>query len=94
MTHPHRYSGGMHTTWIFERATERLVFTRHKFVGSTVLVVVGPDGVTRSKSFGDVEDAIVYQQQFESALTSAGWILEAMTSPGQPTPAVWYQEAR
>jgi hypothetical protein len=81
------------TTWIFERASERIVFTRHKFVGCTVLIVVAPDGITRSKSFRQTEDAIAYQQHLESALTTGGWVLEAVTAPDGPTPVIWYQEA-
>jgi hypothetical protein len=65
-------------TWIFERASERIAVSRHQSDGCTQLLVVGRDGAARSRSFTSVEDAVAYQQQFESALISAGWVLEEL----------------
>jgi hypothetical protein len=77
----HRYFARMlpcPKTWIFERASERIVVSRHQYSGGIQLLVIGRDGATRSRSFTCIEDAVSYQQQFESALISAGWMLEEL----------------
>ena len=68
-------------TWIFERASERIVVSRHSFVNCTHLIVVAHDGTTRSRSFDTIDDAILYQALFERALTAAGWVLEEVVAP-------------
>jgi hypothetical protein len=71
----------MPQTWIFERASERIVVSRHSFVNCTHLIVVAHDGTTRSRSFDTTDDAILYQALFERALTAAGWVLEEVVAP-------------
>jgi hypothetical protein len=71
----------MPQTWIFERASERIVVSRHSFVNCTHLIVVAHDGTTRSRSFDTTDDAILYQALFERALTAAGWVLDEVVAP-------------
>lgn len=65
-------------TWIFERALERIVVSRHQYADCIQLLVVAQDGATRSRSFTYIDDAIAYQRQLESALVAAGWKLEEL----------------
>jgi hypothetical protein len=55
-----------------------------------LLVVIGRDGATRSRSFPDVESAILYHQQLESALVAGGWLLEEIVAPEGPDPAAMW----
>jgi hypothetical protein len=71
----------MPQTWIFERAAERIVISRHSFVNCTHLIVVAHDGTTRSRSFDTIDDAMLYQAQFEDALAAAGWVLAGVVAP-------------
>jgi len=73
---------------VFRRGSESIVITRHKFANCTMLVVIGRDGATRSRSFPAVECAIVYHQQIESALVAGGWLLDEVVAPENPRPAV------
>ena len=65
-------------TWIFERASERIVVSRHQYPDCIQLLVVAQDGATRSRSFTRIENAIAYQRQLESALVGSGWKLEEL----------------
>jgi hypothetical protein len=65
-------------TWIFERASHRIVVSRHQHPDCIQLLVIAQDGATRSRSFTCIEDAIAYQRQLESALVAAGWKLEEL----------------
>jgi hypothetical protein len=71
----------MPQTWIFERGSERIFVSRHRFVNCTHLIVVANDGATRSRSFDTIDDAILYQALFEDALAAAGWVLEEVVAP-------------
>jgi hypothetical protein len=76
--------------WVFRRGSESIIITRLSFPTCTLLVVIGPDGATRSRSFPDIESAILYHQQLESALVAGGWQLEEIVAPEQPrAAAVW-----
>jgi hypothetical protein len=76
------------SVFVFRRAGDCIVITRHKFTNCTMLVVIRHDGTTHSRSFANVESAIVYHQQLECALTGGGWLLEKVVAPEQPSPAV------
>jgi hypothetical protein len=66
----------------FERAWEHVTVTCQQLVGGrTRLVITWSDGVTRSHAFDSLEDAIQYQQQFESTLSDTGWVREAGITP-------------
>jgi len=56
--------------------------------------VIGRDGATRSRSFPDVESAILYHQQLESALVAGGWLLEEIVAPEKPDPAAMWPATR
>jgi hypothetical protein len=78
------------SAWLFRRASESIIISRLSLTTCTLLVVIGRDGATRSRSFPDVESAIVYHQQLESALVAGGWRLEEVVAPEQPHPAaIW-----
>jgi hypothetical protein len=78
----------MPQTWIFERVSERIVVSRHRFVNCAHLIVVAHDGTTRSRSFDTIDDAILYQTLFENALAAAGWALEEVVAPTEEHMAV------
>jgi hypothetical protein len=69
------------STTVFERASEHIVISRHQYSGCVQLLVIGRDGVTRSRSFASLEEALAHQQLLESALVAAGWVLEEVLSP-------------
>ena len=78
------------SAWVFRRGSESIIITRLTFTNSTLLVVIGRDGATRSRSFPDVESAMRSHQQLESALVAGGWLLEEVIAPDQPSAAaVW-----
>jgi hypothetical protein len=78
------------SAWVFRRGSDSLIISRLSLTTCTLLVVIGRDGATRSRSFPDVESAILYHQQIESALVAGGWLLEEVVAPEQPDPAaVW-----
>jgi hypothetical protein len=71
--------------WVFRRGNESIIITRLSSTSGTLLLVIGPDGATRSRSFPAIETAILYHQQLESALIAGGWFLEEiMAPPDQP----------
>ena len=69
---------------MFRRGSDSLIISRLSLATCTLLVVIGRDGATRSRSFPDVESAIVYHQQLESALVAGGWLLEEIVAPERP----------
>ena len=78
------------SAWVFRRGSESIIITRLTFTTSTLLVVIGRDGATRSRSFPDVESAILSHQQLESALVAGGWLLEEIVAPDEPSATtVW-----
>ena len=78
------------SAWLFRRGSESLIISRLNLTTCTLLVVIGRDGATRSRSFPDVESAILYHQQLESALVAGGWLLEEVIAPEQPHPAAMW----
>jgi hypothetical protein len=78
------------SAWLFRRGSESLIISRLSLTTCTLLVVIGRDGATRSRSFPDVEGAILYHQQLESALVAGGWLLEEVIAPEQPHPAAMW----
>jgi hypothetical protein len=77
------------SAWVFRRGSESIIITRLSFTTGTLLLVIGRDGETRSRSFPATESAIAYHQQLESALIAGGWLLEEIVAPDQPSAAVW-----
>ena len=75
------------SAWVFRRGSESIIISRLSLTTSTLLVVIGRDGATRSWSFPAIEEAIVYHQQLESALVAGGWRLEEVIAPEQSSPA-------
>ena len=75
------------SAWVFRRESESIIITRLTFTTGTLLLVIGRDGATRSRSFPAVEDAIAYHRQLESALVAGGWLLEEIVAPDQPSAA-------
>jgi hypothetical protein len=78
------------SAWVFRRGSESLIISRLTLTTCTLLVVIGRDGATRSRSFPDVESAILYSQQLESALVAGGWLLEEIVAPEGPDPAAMW----
>jgi hypothetical protein len=78
------------SAWVFRRGSESIIISRLSLTSCTLLVVIGRDGATRSRSFPDVEGAIVYHQRLESALVASGWLLEEVVAPEQPDPAAMW----
>jgi hypothetical protein len=64
-----------------------MIITRLNLMTGTLLVVIGRDGVPRSRSFPDAESAILYHQEVEAALVAGGWLLEEIIAPDQSHPA-------
>jgi hypothetical protein len=78
------------SAWVFRRGSDSIIISRLTLTTCTLLVVIGRDGATRSRSFPDVESAIVCHQRLESALVAGGWLLEEVVAPEQPDPAaIW-----
>jgi hypothetical protein len=78
------------SAWVFRRGSESIIISRLSGTSGTLLLVIGRDGATRSRSFPAIEDAICYHQQLESALIAGGWSLEEIVAPDQPSAtAVW-----
>jgi hypothetical protein len=75
------------SAWVFRRGSESVIISRLSLTTYTLLVVIGRDGASRSRSFPDVESAILYHQQLESALVAGGWLLEDVVAPEQSHPA-------
>jgi hypothetical protein len=75
---------------VFRRGSESIIISRLHLTTYTLLVVIGRDGATRSRSFPDVESAILYHQQLESALIAGGWLLEEIVAPEQSGPAAMW----
>lgn len=75
---------------MFRRGSESIIISRLSLTTCTFLVVIGRDGATRSRSFPDVESAILYHQRLESALVAGGWLLEEVVAPEQPDPAAMW----
>ncbi len=61
------------SVWVFRRDSESIIITRLSLPTGTLLVVIGPNGVPRSRSFPAIGDAMVYHLQLESALVAGGW---------------------
>jgi hypothetical protein len=78
------------SAWVFRRGNDSLIISRLSLTTCTLLVVIGRDGATRSRSFPDVESAILYHQRLESALVAGGWLLEEVVAPEQPDPAAMW----
>jgi hypothetical protein len=78
------------SAWVFRRGGDSLIISRLSLTTCTLLVVIGRDGATRSRSFPDVESAILYHQQLESALVAGGWLLEEIVAPEGPDPAAMW----
>jgi hypothetical protein len=78
------------SAWVFRRGSESIIISRLHLTTYTLLVVIGRDGATRSRSFPDVESAILYHQQLESALVAGGWLLEEIVAPEQSAPAAMW----
>ena len=78
------------SAWVFRRGSESIIISRLSLTTCTLLVVIGRDGATRSRSFPDVESAILYHQRLESALVAGGWLLEEVIAPEQPDPAAMW----
>ena len=72
------------SAWVFRRDSESIIITRQSLPTGTLLVMIGPDGVPRSRSFPAIEDAMVYHLQLESALVASGWLLQEIVAPEQP----------
>jgi hypothetical protein len=78
------------SAWVFRRGSESIIISRLSLTTCTLLVVIGRDGATRSRSFPDVESAILCHQRLESTLVAGGWLLEEVIAPEQPDPvAMW-----
>jgi hypothetical protein len=78
------------SAWVFRRGSESIIISRLSLTTCTLLVVIGRDGATRSRSFPDVESAILYHQRLESALVAGGWLLEEVVAPEEPDPAAMW----
>jgi hypothetical protein len=78
------------SAWVFRRGSESIIISRLSLTTCTLLVVIGRDGATRSRSFPDVESAILYHQRLESAMVAGGLLLEEVVSPEQPDPAAMW----
>ena len=78
------------SAWVFRRGSESIIISRLSLTTCTLLVVIGRDGATRSRSFPDVESAILYHQRLESALVAGGWLLEEVVAPEQADPAAMW----
>jgi hypothetical protein len=75
------------SAWVFRRGSESIIISRLSLTTCTLLVVIGRDGATRSRSFPDIESATVFHQHLESALLAGGWLLEEVVAPEEPDPA-------
>jgi hypothetical protein len=75
---------------VFRRGSESIIISRLSLTTCTLLVVIGPDGTTRSRSFPDVESAILWHQRLEAALVAGGWLLEEIVAPEQTDPAAMW----
>jgi len=78
------------SAWVFRRGSESIIISRLSLTTCTLLVVIGRDGATRSRSFPDVESAILFHQHLESALVAGGWLLEEVVAPEQADPATMW----
>jgi hypothetical protein len=78
------------SAWVFRRGSDSIIISRLTITTCTLLVVIGRDGATRSRSFPDAESAIFCHQRLESALVAGGWLLEEVVAPEQPDPAAMW----